>query len=298
VRGRLALIVPLLLLVVAQSGCERRQATPDPVAQAAHAPKRVVCLTPSTTELVAALGATDWIVGVDQYSTYPPKVRSLPKVGDFLAPSMDAILALTPDIVFVDDVQTNVATTLKNTKIRPVAIRLQDFSDVRVALLTAGTALGLEDAAQRAVARLDASISTTTALATRARQLAGRAPRVLFIVDRQTGGLGGMVAAGPGSYIDDLIHRLGAENVLAASPVRYAKISAEQVLTLAPEIILDAVHTTESQRARADWDRLASVPAVKGDRVYILGDPVFVSPGPRLAEAFARLAQLVWPGAR
>ena len=63
---------------------------------------RVVCLTPSSTEIVAEIGALDLIVGVDSFSQYPAEARALPKVGTFLSPSQDAILALAPDIVVID----------------------------------------------------------------------------------------------------------------------------------------------------------------------------------------------------
>lgn len=255
---------------------------------------RIVSLTPSTTEIVASLGAVNRLVGVDRYSSWPPQVRSLPKVGDFLSPNLDAILALTPDILLLDDVQHQVIQRLKGTKIQALPLRMQNLADVRAALFQVGRALGLPDEAERVVARLDDEIATVTAAAKRARQAAGRSPRVLFVVDRQAGGLGGIVAAGPGTYIDDLIRALEAENVLAHSPVRYAKITAEEVLALSPEVIFDAIHTEDTAKARTDWDRLEAVPAVRSGRVHVLGDSIFVSPGPRTGEAFRRLYELVW----
>jgi iron complex transport system substrate-binding protein len=118
---------------------------------------------------------------------------------------------------------------------------------------------------------------------------------VLFVVDRRTGGLAGMVAAGPGTYIDDLLRRAGVDNVLHDASVRYVQISAEEVLARAPDIILDAVHADDPTRAREDWAPLGSVPAVARGRVHVLGDPLFVTPGPRLDEAFARLVTILWP---
>jgi iron complex transport system substrate-binding protein len=118
---------------------------------------------------------------------------------------------------------------------------------------------------------------------------------VLFVVDRRSGGLAGMVAAGPGTYIDDLLKRAGVDNVLADAAVRYVQISAEEVLARAPDIILDAVHVDDPEKAKGDWSALASVPAVANRRVHVLGDPLFVTPGPRLDEAFERLCAILWP---
>jgi hypothetical protein len=60
-------------------------------------------------------------------------------------------------------------------------------------------------------------------------------------------------------------------------------------------VILDAVHDAQPDRARADWNVLGSVPAVARNRVVILADPVFVTPGPRLDQAMTRLVDILWP---
>src|SRR5882762_2225139 len=94
--------VPVVALFVALGlGCGRDEASPTPskapavthtpAAPAAPLP-RLVSLTPSSTEIVAALGATAMLVGVDDYSAYPPEVTRLPKVGSFLAPNLEIIV--------------------------------------------------------------------------------------------------------------------------------------------------------------------------------------------------------------
>ena len=256
---------------------------------------RVVTMTPSATEIVHAVGAFDLLVGVDQYSSYPPEAKSLPKVGDFLSPSLEAMVALHPDIAVLDAVQERFAEKLKAVGIRTLALPMQNISDIRHALVAVGEALGRADAAAAQVARLDARLAQAEARAKEAAQRAGRRPRVLFIVDRRSGGLAGMVAAGPGTYIDELLGRAGVENALADAKVRYVQISAEEVLARAPDVILDAIHVDDPEKARGDWNALASVPAVAQGRVHVLGDPLFVTPGPRLDEAFERLCDILWP---
>jgi iron complex transport system substrate-binding protein len=283
-RGRAALLLFFL-------ACNRPRAGP-----LGPAPQRIVSLTPSVTELLAEVGALPLVVGVDQFSAYPPEVRTLPKVGDFLSPNLDAILSLHPDLVLADEVQASVIQTLGSMGIRTIGLPMQTLEDVRAGLIRIGEEVGRPREGDQARARLDARLAAVAEKAARAHAATGRRPRVLFVVDRQVGGLGSMVAAGPGTYLDDLVVRLGAENVLADSPVRYAKISVEEVLTRAPDVILDAVHTGDARRARADWDALDTVPAVRAGRVHILGDTLFVSPGPRLAEVLERLVPLVWPG--
>lgn len=259
------------------------------------APRRVVCLTPTATEIVAALGALDRIVGVDQFSSYPPSVETLPKVGDFVSPNVEAILALTPDIVVGDDAQRSQVIQLESKGIHTIVTKMQTVGDVHNAIRSIADALAVPEAGVALVSRLEADLAATDTQIAAAIAAGRPRPRVLLIVDRQLGGLGQMIAAGPDTYFDELLRRAHAVNVLADSPARYARISIEEVLARRPDVILDAVHTADVARARTDWNALPTVPAVAKDRVYVLGDTIFVTPGPRLGQAYARLAALLYP---
>jgi iron complex transport system substrate-binding protein len=290
-------IVTLVLMLGSTCLACSRPADPPSIKGPAGAGHRVVCLTPSTTEVVRAVGGIQMVVGVDQYSTNlvdVPEVHSLPQVGSFLAPSLEAILALHPDIVLLDAVQSRVVEGLNNSGIRFFALPMQTVSDVRAALISVGDALGVPEAGRAAAARLDADLEAAAATAGEAAKKAGRRPRVLFVVDRRAGGLAGMIAAGPGTYIDELLGRAGVENVLHDAPVRYVQIAAEEVVARAPDVILDAMHDGDPEHAKADWAPLASVPAVRDGKVVLLSDPMFVTPGPRLGEALRRLVAILW----
>jgi iron complex transport system substrate-binding protein len=276
----------VLLLVAA---CSRQEAPPAPAAgsgsAAAPAPAmRVVSLTPSATEVVAALGATDLLVGVDEYSTYPPEVTKLPKVGSFLTPNLEIIVKLRPTLVVVDDVHGQAAGALHDAGVTTVACAIHSLPDVKSALATVGARLGKQAQAQRVAAEIDASIE-----AARAKRPAQR-PRVLAIIDREAGGLGSLVAAGPGSWIDELLAVVGGENVLAAAGVRYPKISMEEVLRGKPDVILDV---SFSARSGIEAWKGVDVPAVKTGRVVALTDAFIAAPSPRVKEALDVLAKAI-----
>jgi iron complex transport system substrate-binding protein len=265
-------VLALLLL----GGCGKKERPVD-------RPLRVVTLTPSATELVHALGATGLLVGVDEFSTFPPEVADLPKVGSFLAPNLEAILRLDPDLVITDDIHADLEDALGDAGIESLTCDMHSLRDVRAGLEKVARRLGRPEEGARAVAAIDAAVD-----AAGARRHA-RAPRVLAVIDREVGGLGNLVAAGPGSWIDELLAIVGARNVLAAAGVRYPKITSEEILRGAPEVIVDASYVATPERSAADWASVSSVPAVRDGRIVVLEEPYFLSPSPRVALALAAL---------
>jgi len=268
----------VLLLVL---GCSRReQPTPAP----GSAQIRLISLTPSSTEVIASLGATDLLVGVDDYSLYPPEVRRLPKVGSFLSPNLEVIVSLRPTLVVVDDVHGPAAGALRDAGLITVECPIHALPDVKKALVLIGGKIGRVAEATRAVAEIEAAIDTARA------NRPARRPRVLAILDREAGGLGNLVAAGPGSWIDELLAISGGENVLAASGVRYPKLSMEEVQRGQPEVILDL---SFAGRGGIDVWSTAEVPAVKQGRVAALSDPALTAPSPRIKHALELVAAAI-----
>src|SRR5438445_618104 len=62
-------------------------------------PKRIISLVPSVTEILYALHAEHLLVGVTDFCDFPPEAKRQPKVGGMVAPSLEAIIALKPDLV-------------------------------------------------------------------------------------------------------------------------------------------------------------------------------------------------------
>ena len=262
------------VVLVALAACGQGKA---PERNAAAQP-RIVTLTPSATEVVAALGAEDQLVGVDDYSDFPAAVKQLPKVGSFLAPNLEAIVALRPTVVIVDDIHGGTAGALRDAHIHVVECEMHALPDLRAALTTVGKDLGREAQAKEAVARIDAAID--------AAHHAPQHVKVLAVIDREAGGLGNLVAVGPGSWVDELLAVVGADNVLVTSAVRYPKVSQEEVLRGAPEVILDLSQAATDLSA---WSQV-DVPATRDHRVKAL--PMFVSrPTVRIDEAITAIQQ-------
>jgi len=278
-------VVALAALVAASAsvagGCSKRR-------EHAGAVRSIVTLTPSATEIVAALGAADRLVGVDAYSTYPPSVADLPRVGTFLQPSFESIVRLDPDLVVADDIHGDAASALRGVGIEVVQAPMHALPDLERAFTTVGARLDRAAAARAAIDTIEGDIE-----AARARRR-GRGVRVLIVIDRQHGSLDNMIGAADGTWLDELLAITGADNVLAGSPVRYPKLSPEVILTSAPDVILDASYSADPATALAEWGELP-VPAVRDQRVRVLTAPYFRGPSPRVGQALTELESALAP---
>ena len=112
---------------------------------------------------------------------------------------------------------------------------------------------------------------------------------VLAIIDRDPDHLRNLIAAGPNTYLDELLTLAGARNMMSGSAVRYPQISSEQILRSAPDIIIDL---SKSQGGLSAYEAVAEAPAVKNRRVHIVNEPLLLSPTPRIGEALARVFAL------
>lgn len=265
-----------LVLVVALLACSRDKPAPTP-----STTQRLVTLSPSATEVVAALGATPLLVGVDDYSKYPAEVTTLTKVGSFLTPNLEVIVSLKPTLVIVDDIHKPAAGALRDAGLATIECPIHTLPDVKKALASVGEKIGRSAEAKQVSDQIEAALDAAAA------KRPAKRPRVLLVLDREAGGLGNLVAAGPGSWLDELLAVVGGENVLAASGVRYPKLSMEEVLRTKPEIILDASYAARA--STKEWT-VVDVPAVKDGKVIVLAEEYMVAPSPRVAQALARLA--------
>ena len=245
---------------------------------------RIVSLNPSLTAILVAIGARDQIVGVDDFSARAqPEVADLPRVGGLYNPSLEAVVALEPDlVVYVPSAeQRDFRARLEALGISRLALNPVDFDDVVASIETLGQRVGRAEAAS---ARTDA-IREMRLQAERATRDLPPA-RVVLVLQREP-----LFVAGPGSFVDDMLQAVGAANLAAELEATWPRASREWLLAAGPDVLLDASHDPAS--AEAYWARWSSLPAVTGDRVHRLPEGVATLPGPYLDEALLALLEAV-----
>jgi len=267
------------------------------LAAAAAEPMRIVSTAPSITETLYALGLGSRVVGVTMYCTYHAEARSKPKIGSFLEPDFERILALKPDLVLVISNPIQVSDKLRKLGLRAEDVNQNGVQDILSSLARIGALTGTEKKAAALAASLCNELDGVR------RSVAGR-PRksALFLVGRSPGTVQGMVGAGPGTFIDELMTIAGAQNVLASSPIAYPKVSVEMVLSSNPDVILDMGdfahvegHPMEPEAKLLEmWSRYANLRAVQTRSVRQVGSEIFIRPGPRMGEAARQLQRMVY----
>jgi len=263
-------------------------------------PQRIVSTAPSITETLFALGLGDRVAGVTTFCRYPSEAARKPKIGNYLRPDVEAILALRPDLVIAERSMIRQTLALPGFKLRLLEVDDQTVDGILRSIRAIGEATGAASRAETLCAGIQASLR-----ATRERTAPLGRRSVLFVVGRTPGRLEDIIAAGGGSYIDELIQAAGGKNVFGAAAVPYAKVNLEEVLARDPEVIIDigemaqAAEVTPAQQREVLrlWQRYPALRAARSQRVYAVTPDVFVVPGPRVAEAARQLARLLHPEA-
>lgn len=246
--------------------------------------RRVVSMNPSLTAMLVAIGARGALVGVDAFSARTvPEAAELPQVGGLYAPSLEAVVALRPDLVVLvpSAEQRNFRARLDELGIpaldlAPDPVRVRD---VLAALETLGRRVGHE-AEARARARRIRAVRDAVRRATRDLPH----PRTVFVLTREP-----LFVVGADNFLDEMLRDAGARNLGAAFGEPWPRTSLEWLVAAAPEVIVDS--DPDARSAAAYWAQWPSLPAVRAGRVVALDAGEVTLPGPHLDRALVALAR-------
>ena len=254
-------------------------------------PMRIVSLAPSVTETIFALGLGDRLVGVSVYCDYPPEAERIDRVGTFLTPNVEAIVAKRPDVIMAVPSPGNQGSVqaLRRLGLKVVLVDPNTVAQIKASLVTIGRELNHEAAARALVARIDAQIASVHA------RLDDVPARTVLMVVGQTP----LIAVGTGTFQDELIRMAHGNNLAAAAGGSWPRLSIEFAIAAAPEVIIDTSMGNEEQvgaaPAMAFWQRFPTIPAVRDGHVYGYKAYQVLRPGPRIGEAFEAIARFIHP---
>ncbi len=268
-------------------------------------PERIVSIAPSATELIYYLNLLDRLVGVDDYSDWPPSVAEarergeIASVGGFWSPSVEAILDLQPDLV------VGVATAPPHHELK----RVLEGYGIPVILLPAES---IYDVAEAAVilGRATGQLVEGYTVSFKIKMAAGYALALLQGVEPVRAAavvwVNPLFVVGSGNWEHEVMELAGMTNVYGDLE-GWPQVSPESLLERAPEIIVMTGHnyglTPDDLKSYLEeqlGDAANEIPAVAGDRIYLLGgdyENAFVRPSPRTVVSVYVLAVIAHPQA-
>ena len=250
---------------------------------------KVVALTASDCEILAALGAEDTLVGRGEYCDYPESVLDVPAVQSGADTNLEQIIALEPQVVVMAKMaQTEEqVAALEAAGIRVVVSDAQDIEGVYTAIRLIGALVGHNDEAEALVADMQSTFADIAA------KSENTGKTVYFEVSPLQWGLW---TAGKGTFMDELATMCGLTNAFA-DVEGWAEISEEQVLERDPDYIVtismyygEGPTPVEEIKARTGW---ATLKAVQNDAIFNADSNEVSRPGPRLKDAAEALYTFV-----
>jgi len=256
-----------------------------------QAPRRIVALAPSITEILYSLGLGERVVGVTQFSSYPPEAAQKPKVGSYVNLNPERIIGLSPDLVIgtADGNPPPVVRLLERVDIQVFVLNPRNIRQIIEALVRVGKLCGVRDRAlvlaDGLTRRVDAIIAKT----------ANRAKPVVFLQVN----LKPVIAANGNTFLSDLIRLAGGVNMTRDEPVTYPRIGLEAVIRGRPEVILISSMDRDGafEEARQQWLNWTLIPAVKNGHVYLVDSNLTDRPSPRIIRGLEILARYIHPDA-
>jgi len=248
------------------------------------AAKRIVSLSPTTTEILFAIGAGSRLVGRSQYDNFPDAARAVPNLGLALRPNVEAVLGATPDLVilYASDDNRAAANRLRAAGVPTVAFRIDSIEQFERDTRLIGRLTG-DSAAAAAI------VDSVSATLERVRAATAGLPRPsVFIPSWDTP----VIAIGGGSFITQLLHIAGARNIYDSVAAPSVAVTLEDVVRRNPDVVLASPVALPRMRSSESWRAIA---AVREGRLFAYDTVLVWRPSVQLGAAARSLAMLLHP---
>lgn len=256
--------------------------------------QRIVVLAPAFCETLYDLGCAERIVGIDtqtQGYAYDYLDAALPAF-DMMSPDCEQIAALAPDLVLVSGMTdisgSDLYAPLKDLGICVAAIpSAESIEGIRQDIAFLAACVGRASEGARLVADLDAALDEVAAIGS-------------TVTDKKTvyfeiSAAPYCYSFGTGTFLNEMIELIGAENVLADQS-GWLPVEEESAVAADPDVILTSVNYLDDPvaeiLAREGW---AGVTAVAKGQVYYIDAQSSGLPNENIVTALRQMAQAVYP---
>ena len=246
---------------------------------------------PNITEVIFALGCGKRLVAVTDFCVYPPETKALPRIGGYLNPNLERLVALRPDLVLVRGKIEKVVRFCRSRGIRVIPVNMDSLETIYSGIQILGQALVATEKAEDLCSTIKETLDTV-----KARTVGFPATKVFISLGRSMGSMANLYTVGGKSFLSQLLEIAGGVNIFADVDQPYPEASKESLIKRAPDVILEmrpGENMTHTKRSHvvAEWNVFAGVPAVSNHRVYVLTQDFLLIPGPRIVKTARTFAQ-------
>ena len=271
--------------------------TVDPSGAAISIPESVdsiVVLAPSLAETVVALGLGDKIVGYDLNSVGLEGLSADAPTFDTVNPDVEQLVALSPDVLLVSSLslydQEAPYQPLINTGVCVICVPTgESIGDVKSDIEFLAAALGVPEAGKALLGELDAALDELAAIAATIPIEARK--RVYFEISAAPY----LYSTGGGTYLNEMIEWVGAENILSGES-GWVSVEGEMVVAADPDVILTNVNYIDEPvgeiLGRDGW---AGVTAIANGDVYYIDNMASALPNQNIVVAMRQMAEAIYP---
>jgi len=258
-----------------------------------EAPKTIVSMMPSNTEILFALGLNEEIVGVNDYDNYPEEALEKEKIGG-MEFNVEKIVSMNPDIVFAHESSLGMGEAglqqIRDAGVKVFVVKnAADFNETYTTIEEIGRATGKLAEAQKIVEDMKAKVEEVKEKVAKVET-----KKTVFV---ETSDVPEIYTPGKGTFMQEILDMVNAENI-AADQEGWFKIEPEEIVSRNPDVIIVMYSyvpgIVESVKAR---DGFASISAVKNDAVVQVDENLTSRTGPRLAEGLEEVAKAIYPEA-
>ena len=256
--------------------------------------ERYVVLSPEIAEILASLGVSDRIVGRTFECDYPLELQDIPSVGNFGQFSLERIMSLNPSIVFTSALEQNEITEqLKRLNIQTLQFYPRNTLDLLVMIDSLGVITGTQVTADSLSQFIQSSFENFRNSHRIRRGYSSEKPKIYTEIYGNP-----IMSADNSSYLGQLLEYTGAENIFPQLIRDYARVNAEEVVLLNPDVIILTYPgiSAEDIKQRKGW---GTINATLNDRIYTIDDinpDLILRAGPRNIRGIERLIEVIYNG--
>jgi iron complex transport system substrate-binding protein len=280
-KRQLIIIAVLLLTAHTASG-----GAVDPVSS----PRRIISLSPATTEILFSLGLGDRIVGVTNFCDHPPEAKKKAKIGGMSNPSLESIVELKPDIIVMttDGNPREVDDRLRGMSLNTYVWTSRTLAELPRGIRELAAAMGVQERGDKLAREIEEGLEKYGSRVT-GRGSGTPKKKIVYIVWPEP-----LLVAGPGTAIHDAITLLGLENVAVHATSSYPRYSIEELIRASPDVLIIGKGAGMDIRtvSQGVLRKLATVPAVKNGKVCYVSDDLYRL-APRVLQGIEEIATCV-----